>query len=234
VSRPAPAIVRERRADRTCIRPPRGSRKPTYFPYVGIGVFLVRTSSRGNMQRTWRVQLWREHTQDRIYLVRRTIPHDLPVTGHSALSGLNPAGSPGYSLVRLLGAARFHLVGCGTGNSLWRSPEGTKQPTPERGTSPTRRSLTVKLRGRAPTSDRGRGPILSPGSRGPKQTTPHGPLQRWLEGMLPPQAPRYFSWSEHVMKDSPRRLGRGLRRGMEQERAHRDKTTPRRNTCDLS
>jgi len=32
------------------------------------------------------------------------------------------------------------------------------------------------------------------------------------------------------VKDSSRRLGRGLRRGMEQERAHRDKTAPRRNT----
>src|SRR2546423_1775418 len=41
--------------------------------------------------------------------------------------------------------------------------------------------LTVKLRGRAPTSDRGRGPTISPGPRGLKQTTPHGPLQRLLE-----------------------------------------------------
>jgi hypothetical protein len=40
--------------------------------------------------------------------------------------------------------------------------------------------LTVKLRGRTTTPDRGRGPILSSGPRGPKQTTPHGPLQRLL------------------------------------------------------
>src|SRR5437667_5896312 len=40
--------------------------------------------------------------------------------------------------------------------------------------------LTVKLRGRASTSDRRRGRRLSPGARGAKQTTPHGPLQRWL------------------------------------------------------
>ena len=44
------------------------------------------------------------------------------------------------------------------------------------------RPLTVKLRGRTTTADRGRGPTLSPGSRGPKQTTPHGPLQRLLDG----------------------------------------------------
>ena len=40
--------------------------------------------------------------------------------------------------------------------------------------------LTVKLRGRTTTPDRGRGPAISTGSRGPKQTTPHGPLQRLL------------------------------------------------------
>src|SRR5579872_1492317 len=44
------------------------------------------------------------------------------------------------------------------------------------------RLLTVKLRGRTTTPDRGRGPAISTGSRGPKQTTPHGPLQRWLDG----------------------------------------------------
>src|SRR5579872_3627635 len=43
------------------------------------------------------------------------------------------------------------------------------------------RLLTVKLRGRTTTADRGRGPAISTGSRGPKQTTPHGPLQRLLE-----------------------------------------------------
>jgi hypothetical protein len=165
-----------------CIPPPPGWRKPTYFPYVGIGVFLVRTSSRGNKQRTWRVQLWREHTQDRIYLMRRTIPHDLPVTGHSALSGLNPPRSPGYSLVRFLGAARFHLVECGTGNSSWRSPEGTKQPTLERGTSSTRRSLTVKLRGRTEAPDGAEG-AQSLSARGAKPKARHGPLQRLLDAM---------------------------------------------------
>src|SRR5690242_13539066 len=42
------------------------------------------------------------------------------------------------------------------------------------------RRLTVKLRGRTTTPDRGRGPAISTGSRGPKQMTPHGPLQRLL------------------------------------------------------
>jgi len=41
--------------------------------------------------------------------------------------------------------------------------------------------LTVKLRGRTTTPDSGRGPAISTGSRGRKQTTPHGPLQRLLE-----------------------------------------------------
>jgi len=41
-------------------------------------------------------------------------------------------------------------------------------------------ALTVKLRGRTITPDRGRGPTISPGSRGPNQTTHHGPLQRLL------------------------------------------------------
>ena len=40
--------------------------------------------------------------------------------------------------------------------------------------------LTVKLRGRPTTPDRRRGPTLSPGTRGAKQFTPHGPLQRLL------------------------------------------------------
>src|SRR5439155_19525090 len=43
--------------------------------------------------------------------------------------------------------------------------------------------LTVKLRGRTTTPDQRRGRTLSPGARGAKQTTPHGPLQRWLDGM---------------------------------------------------
>src|SRR5579872_7444168 len=42
--------------------------------------------------------------------------------------------------------------------------------------------LTVKLRGRTTTPDRGRGPAISTGSRGPKQMTHHGPLQRLLGG----------------------------------------------------
>ncbi len=40
--------------------------------------------------------------------------------------------------------------------------------------------LTVKLRGRATTPDERRGRTLSPGARGAKPTTPHGPLQRLL------------------------------------------------------
>jgi hypothetical protein len=43
-----------------------------------------------------------------------------------------------------------------------------------------KRRLTVKLRGRTTTPDRHRGPIISPGTRGLKQTTLHGPLQRLL------------------------------------------------------
>jgi len=39
----------------------------------------------------------------------------------------------------------------------------------------------VKLRGRTTTSERRRGPTLSTGTRGAKQTTPHGPLQRLLD-----------------------------------------------------
>ena len=46
------------------------------------------------------------------------------------------------------------------------------------------RPLTVKLRGRTTTPDRRRGRTLSPGARGPKQTTHHGPLQRLLEGTI--------------------------------------------------
>src|SRR5205823_252328 len=41
--------------------------------------------------------------------------------------------------------------------------------------------LTVKLRGRTTTPDRRRGPTISYGVRGAKQTTPHGPLQRLLD-----------------------------------------------------
>ena len=42
--------------------------------------------------------------------------------------------------------------------------------------------LTVKLRGRTTASDRRRGPTISPWTRGAKQITHHGPLQRLLEG----------------------------------------------------
>src|SRR5437667_260067 len=42
--------------------------------------------------------------------------------------------------------------------------------------------LTVKLRGRTPTPDQRRGRTLSPGARGAKQLTHHGPLQRLLDG----------------------------------------------------
>ncbi len=41
--------------------------------------------------------------------------------------------------------------------------------------------LTVKLRGRAQAPDSRRGRTLSPGARGAKQTTRHGPLERLLE-----------------------------------------------------
>jgi len=43
----------------------------------------------------------------------------------------------------------------------------------------------VKLRGRTTTPDRGRGPTLSPGTRGFKQATHHGPLQRLLAASAP-------------------------------------------------
>src|SRR5207253_2326846 len=46
------------------------------------------------------------------------------------------------------------------------------------------RPLTVKLRGRTTTPDERRGRTLSPGARGAKPTTPHGPLQRLLGGNL--------------------------------------------------
>ena len=41
----------------------------------------------------------------------------------------------------------------------------------------------MKLRGRAPEPDQRRGRTISSGARGAKPTTPHGPLQRWLDGM---------------------------------------------------
>src|SRR5438552_15556144 len=50
------------------------------------------------------------------------------------------------------------------------------------------RLLTVKLRGRTTTWDRRRGRTLSPGARGAKQTTPHGPLQRLLGVILKSKA----------------------------------------------
>src|SRR5438132_14230814 len=43
--------------------------------------------------------------------------------------------------------------------------------------------LTVKLRGRTTTSDERRGRTLSPGARGAKPLTPHGPLQRLLDAI---------------------------------------------------
>src|SRR5207248_10844567 len=43
------------------------------------------------------------------------------------------------------------------------------------------RLLTVKLRSRTTTPDERRGRTLSPGARGAKPTTPHGPLQPLLE-----------------------------------------------------
>jgi len=44
--------------------------------------------------------------------------------------------------------------------------------------------LTVKLRGRTTTPDKRRGRTLSPGARGAKQATHHGPLERLLEVTL--------------------------------------------------
>ena len=41
-------------------------------------------------------------------------------------------------------------------------------------------ALTVKLRGRPEAPDKRRGRTLSPGTRGAKPLTPHGPLQRLL------------------------------------------------------
>jgi len=49
----------------------------------------------------------------------------------------------------------------------------------------------VKLRGRATTPERRRGRTLSPGARGAKQTTHHGPLQRLLEDQT--AAPTHLS-----------------------------------------
>src|SRR5580693_3197119 len=97
-----------------------------------------------------------------------------------------------------------------------------------------RRRLTVKSRGRTTTRDRRPGRTLSPGARVAKQTTPHGPLQRLLEGMLPPQPPRRLAWPKYVVQNSTWRIRAGLRGGVEQERAHRHKTTPRRNARHLS
>src|SRR5947207_1025195 len=39
-----------------------------------------------------------------------------------------------------------------------------------------------KMTGRTTTADERRGRTLPPGARGAKQTTPHGPLQRLLDG----------------------------------------------------
>src|SRR5207253_8305738 len=58
------------------------------------------------------------------------------------------------------------------------------------------RPLTVKLRGRPTTPDERRGRTLSPGARGAKQTTPHGPLQRLLEVTLT---------DHHCARAAPRR-----------------------------
>ena len=44
--------------------------------------------------------------------------------------------------------------------------------------------LTVKLRGRTTTPDRRRGRTLSPGARGAKPLTHHGPLQRLLGDVI--------------------------------------------------
>src|SRR5204862_5938430 len=52
---------------------------------------------------------------------------------------------------------------------------------------PFRSRLTVKLRGRTTTPDRRCGGTLSPGARGAKPLTHHGPLQRLLGIKLPTQ-----------------------------------------------
>jgi hypothetical protein len=52
--------------------------------------------------------------------------------------------------------------------------------------------LTVKLRGRTEAPARRRGRTLSFSARGAKQITPHGPLQRLLDGHL---------WKEHDCSD---------------------------------
>ena len=57
-------------------------------------------------------------------------------------------------------------------------------------------ALTVKLRGRTTTPDRRRGRTLSPGARGAKQTTYHGPLERLLEVTLT---------EHHCARAAPRR-----------------------------
>src|SRR5437763_13329987 len=71
--------------------------------------------------------------------------------------------------------------------------------------------LTVKLRGRTTTPDRRRGRTLSPGARGAKQTTPHGPLQRLLDGRR--ATPRETPSIEAPKNNAERRKQQGSEQG---------------------
>jgi hypothetical protein len=59
-----------------------------------------------------------------------------------------------------------------------------------RGSAVSHGRLTVKLRGRPTTPDKRRGRTLPSRARGAKQTTPHGPLQRLLDGGAKAEATR--------------------------------------------
>jgi hypothetical protein len=63
--------------------------------------------------------------------------------------------------------------------------------------------LTVKLKGRTTTPDGRRGPTISPGSRGARQTTPHGPLQRLLGAIAVIRAPE-MGWQMRRYKANHR------------------------------
>jgi hypothetical protein len=78
--------------------------------------------------------------------------------------------------------------------------------------------LTVKLRGRTTTPDERRGRTLSPGARGAKPLTHHGPLQRLLgispgPPTVPTEADRTKSvGGSHVGTDYPNRTSWPARR----------------------
>ena len=71
------------------------------------------------------------------------------------------------------------------------------------------RPLTVKLRGRTTTLDERRGRTLSPGARGAKQTTPHGPLQRLLGARTTRQGPHVLLKLRQCLSKSPWELATG-------------------------